>query len=86
MILFIFDGILHKKAVFYSPMEGQDSYFGGGFGIGGMLKAIYPEWPEEEKYDVQWWDVYDSSNRFRKFDYDAIADYVKPEADGIRSL
>ena len=52
MILFIFDGILHKKAVFYSPMEGQDSYFGGGFGIGGMLKAIYPEWPEEEKYDV----------------------------------
>lgn len=58
---------------------GADTYFGGGFGIGGMLKPVYPEWPEEEKYDVQWCDVYDSPDRFRKFDYDAVADYVKPE-------
>lgn len=54
---------------------GDDAYFGGGFGIGGLLKPIYPEWSEEEKYDVQWCDVYDSPDRFRKFDYDAVADY-----------
>lgn len=54
---------------------GDDSYFGGGFGIGGMLKPVYPDWPEDEKYDVQWCDVYDSPDRFRKFDYDAVADY-----------
>ena len=44
-----------------------------------MLKAVYPEWPEEEKYDVQWCDVYNSPDRFRKFDYDAVSNYVKLE-------
>ena len=56
---------------------GSDTYFGGGFGIGGMLKIVFPEWAEDEKYDVQWCDVYNKPDRFRKFDYDAIADYVK---------
>ena len=60
---------------------GNDNYFGGGFGIGGMLKPIYPEWSEEEKYDVQWCDVYDSPNRFRKFDYDAVADYDRGKTE-----
>ena len=63
----------------FLSVGGHDTYFGGDFGIGGMLKAVYPEWPEEEKYDVQWCDVYNSSSRFRKFDYDVISDYVKPE-------
>jgi hypothetical protein len=56
---------------------GGDSYFGGDFGIGEMLKPVFPEWLEEEKYDVQWCDVYDSPDRFRKFDYDSIPDYKR---------
>ena len=58
-------------------VSGGDSYFGGDFGIGGMLKAVYPQWSEDELYDVQWGDVCESNDRFRKFDYDAIADYKK---------
>ena len=34
---------------------------------------------EEEKYDVQWCDVYNNPDRFRKFDYDAVPNYVKLE-------
>lgn len=56
-------------------LSGRNSYFGMEFGIGGMLHAECPQWSEEEKYDVQWCDVYDNPNRFRKFDYDAVADY-----------
>jgi hypothetical protein len=56
---------------------GSSTYFGGGFGIGGMLKIVFPEWAEDEKYDVQWCDVYDKPDRFRRFDYDAVEDYVK---------
>ena len=63
----------------FLSVGGHDTYFGGDFGIGGMLKAVYPEWPEEEKYDVQWCDVYNSPDRFRKFDYDAVSNYVKLE-------
>ena len=33
----------------FLSVGGHDTYFGGDFGIGGMLKAVYPEWPEEEK-------------------------------------
>lgn len=58
-------------------VNGSDTYFGGDFGIGDMLKPIFPEWPEEEKYDVQWCDVYDNPDRFRRFDYDSIPDYQK---------
>ena len=50
----------------------RDSYYGIDFGIGGMLHAEFPQWPDEEKYDMQWCDLYDNPNRFRKFDYDAI--------------
>lgn len=63
----------------FLSVGGHDTYFGGDFGIGGMLKAEYPEWPEEEKYDVQWCDVYNSPDRFRKFDYDAVSNYAKLE-------
>ena len=57
-------------------VSSRNSYYGVNFGIGGMLQAIFPEWSEEEKYDVEWCDVCESSNRFRKFDYDSINDYT----------
>lgn len=56
-------------------LDGDDGYFSGEFGIGEMLQPVFPKWPEEEKYDVQWCDVYDNPERFRKFDYDVIPDY-----------
>lgn len=49
--------------------------------IGDMLKAIYPEWSEVEKYDINWTEVCESPDRFRRFDYDAIADYVEDEKE-----
>ena len=63
-------------------VSGRDSYYGCEFGIGDMLKAIYPEWSEEEKYDINWAEVCESPDRFRRFDYDAIADFVENEEDG----
>lgn len=56
-------------------MGGKDSYYEGEFGLGDMLQTIYPEWPDEEKYDVDWGLVYESPDRFRKFDYDVIPDF-----------
>ena len=63
-------------------VSGRDSYYGCEFGIGDMLKAIFPEWSEEEKYDINWAEVCESPDRFRRFDYDAIADFVENEEDG----
>ena len=57
---------------------GKDSYYDGEFGLGDMLQTIFPEWPEEEKYDMDSGLVCESPHRFRRFDYDAIADYEKP--------
>jgi hypothetical protein len=62
-------------------MGGKDSYFEGEFGLGNMLQTIYPEWPEEEKYDVDWADVCESPDRFRRFDYDAIENYKEKDED-----
>lgn len=58
-----------------------NSYYGMEFGIGGMLHAEYPQWSEGEKYDVQWCDVYNRPDRFRKFDYDAVADFEDKEGN-----
>lgn len=62
-------------------VSGSDTYYGCDFGIGDMLKPIYPEWSEDEKYDIDWADVCESPNRFRRFDYDAIADFVEDEKE-----
>lgn len=56
-------------------VSGKDSYYGCDFGIGNMLKPIYPEWSEEDKYIIDWAEVCESPDRFRKFDYDAVEDY-----------
>ena len=58
---------------------GRDSYYGFDYGIGEMLKPISPEWSEEEKYTIDWAEVCESPDRFRKFDYDAIPDFLKDE-------
>lgn len=56
-------------------LGGKDSYYEGEFGIGDMLQVFCPDWPEDEKYDMDWGVVCESPDRFRKFDYDMIADY-----------
>ena len=56
-------------------VSGRDSYYGCDFGIGNMLKPIYPVWNEEDKYIIDWAEVCESPDRFRKFDYDAIEGY-----------
>lgn len=63
-------------------VSNRDTYYGCDFGIGDMLKAEYPEWSEEEKYDIDWAEVCESPDRFRSFDYDAIEDYVADETGG----
>ncbi len=65
-------------------VSGRDAYYGCDFGIGNMLKAIYPIWNEDEKYDIDWADVCESPDRFRLFDYDAIPDYVNPKHDKVK--
>ena len=57
-------------------LNSNDSYYGCDFGIGDMLEPIYPKWSEEEKYAFNWADVCEDPNRFRKFDYDVVPDYV----------
>lgn len=57
-------------------MGGKDSYYEGDFGIGNMLQPIFPEWSEDEKYDVDWCVVCEDAERFMKFDYDSIVDFV----------
>lgn len=56
-------------------MGDKDSYYEGEFGLGDMLQTIYPIWPDDEKYDVDWGLVCENPDRFRKFNYDAIEDY-----------
>ena len=60
-------------------VSGSDSYYGCDFGIGEMLKPIYPEWNDEDKYMIAWAEVCESPDRFRKYDYDAVEDYKEKE-------
>lgn len=60
-------------------MGGKDSYYEGDYGIGNMLQPIFPKWADDEKYDVNWAEVCEDPDRFRKFDYDVIEDFVKVE-------
>lgn len=58
-------------------LGGKDSYYEGDYGIGDMLQPIFPEWSEEEKYDINWAEVCESPDRFRQFDYNAVPDFVE---------
>jgi hypothetical protein len=60
-------------------LGGKDSYYEGEYGIGDMLQPIFPEWADEEMYDVDWGLVCENTDRFRMFDYNAIPDYVGRE-------
>lgn len=60
-------------------LGGKDSYYEGEFGLGDMLQTIYPEWQDDEKYDMDWALICEKPDRFRKFDYDAVGDYSRVE-------
>ena len=56
-------------------LGGKDSYYEGEFGLGDMFQTIYPDWQDDEKYDMDWGLVCENPERYRKFDYDAVADF-----------
>lgn len=58
-------------------LGGKDSYYEGEYGIGDLLQPMFPEWTDEEKYDVDWGLVCEDVFRFGKFDYDTVPDYVE---------
>ena len=50
-----------------------DSFHSGDFGLGGYLKIVTPKnWDLSEKYDFDWSKLKSESDRFLKFNYDAI--------------
>lgn len=56
-------------------LGGKDSYYEGEFGLGDMLQTIYPEWHDDEKYDMDWSIACEKPDRFRKFDYDGVENF-----------
>lgn len=48
------------------------SYYGGEFGIGGLLQIKYPYWKEEELYDADWSIQSKTTNKFSLFNYDNV--------------
>ena len=48
------------------------TYFEGEFGIGNMLQIQFPNWADNERYDVDWNVQCKVNDKFRRFDYDSI--------------
>lgn len=63
-------------------MGGKDSYYEGDYGIGNMLQPIFPEWTDEEMYDMDWGLECERPDRFRRFDYDRIKDFAEKDEKG----
>lgn len=43
-------------------MGGKDSYYEGDYGIGNMLQPIFPEWTDDEMYDVDWGEMCENAD------------------------
>ena len=52
-------------------LGGNDFSYEGEFGLGDMLQTIYPEWHDDEKYDMDWSVACEKHDRFRKFELEA---------------